>query len=125
MKKKVLIICFNRLHTDPRILRQISWLKNTYEITTLGYSPSGVEGVSHVDYAPPSGSRLSIKLKRSAQYFSRDFESFYWNDALKNLSAFCFLFCELKSIQLKTHLIFNVKYLYVSRWAELHLTILV
>ena len=37
-KKKILIICHNTLHNDPRILRQIDALKDYYEITAAGYS---------------------------------------------------------------------------------------
>lgn len=47
MHKKVLIICYNTLHNDPRILRQIRALKNEYEIITAGYSDSKT-GVAHV-----------------------------------------------------------------------------
>ncbi|HSK72880.1 MAG TPA: glycosyltransferase [Pyrinomonadaceae bacterium] len=85
MKKKILIICFTHLHRDPRILRQISWLRENYEITTLGFSPSNVEGVRHIPFEPERNSRLAVKLKRAAQYFTKDYESFYWNAAMKEL----------------------------------------
>jgi glycosyltransferase involved in cell wall biosynthesis len=37
-RKKILIICHNTLHNDPRILRQIDALKGEYDITAAGYS---------------------------------------------------------------------------------------
>jgi hypothetical protein len=87
MKKKVLIVCFNHLHRDPRILRQIAWLKDDYEITTLGYSSSNVENVKHIDYVPAHNRRLGVKIKRAAEFFGRNYEAFYWNDNLKILYA--------------------------------------
>lgn len=42
MKKKViLIIAYNTLHNDPRILRQIDSLKDEFNIITAGYSDPG------------------------------------------------------------------------------------
>lgn len=87
MKKKVLILCFNELHRDPRILRQIAWLKDEYEITTSGYSASNVETVEHIAYVPIYNRRFSVKVKRAAEYFGKNYEAFYWNDNLKNLYA--------------------------------------
>lgn len=40
MKKTVLIICDNELHRAPRVLKQISALKNQYKIITVGRSPA-------------------------------------------------------------------------------------
>lgn len=36
--KTVLIICYNKLHIDPRVLRQIQALKQNYKILTIGYT---------------------------------------------------------------------------------------
>lgn len=78
-KSSALIICFTHLHKDPRVLRQISWLKDKYEITTLGRSSSKIEGVSHVDYDEGPASPTLKKLRRVGAYFGGDYESFYWN----------------------------------------------
>ncbi len=43
MKKKILIICFSYLHKDPRVLRQVQWLRDKYEVSTVGFSPTGLE----------------------------------------------------------------------------------
>jgi glycosyltransferase involved in cell wall biosynthesis len=37
-KRTVLIVCYNTLHNDPRILRQIDALEKEYKIITAGYS---------------------------------------------------------------------------------------
>ncbi|MGV9769737.1 glycosyltransferase [Microbacterium sp. NPDC003461] len=44
-RPKVLILSFSRVATDPRVVRQISVLKDRYEIITCGYGevPHGVE----------------------------------------------------------------------------------
>jgi glycosyltransferase involved in cell wall biosynthesis len=47
IKKKILVICFNTLHNDPRVLRQINALKKDYEVITAGYSDS-LLGPKHV-----------------------------------------------------------------------------
>lgn len=86
MKKKTLIICFNYLNRDPRILRQISWLKDESDLTTLGYSASGAANVKHIEFAPQINKDLSVKFRRAAKYFSRDYESYYWNSEMKELS---------------------------------------
>jgi glycosyltransferase involved in cell wall biosynthesis len=78
-KPSTLIICFTHLHKDPRVLRQISWLKDKYEITTLGFSPSNVEGVSHVNYDQGPASPILKKLNRVITFFSGNYDLFYWN----------------------------------------------
>lgn len=78
-KPRVLIICFTNLHSDPRVLRQISWLKDKFEITTLGLAPSRVEGVAHVNYDEGPASPPLGKIARAVKYFAGDYESFYWN----------------------------------------------
>ena len=78
-KPATLIICLTELHKDPRALRQINWLKDDYQITTVGLSPSGVEGVNHLQYNSPPGASVLGKLKRAAQIFARDYERIYWN----------------------------------------------
>jgi glycosyltransferase involved in cell wall biosynthesis len=78
-KSSALIICFTHLHKDPRVLRQISWLKDKYEITTLGYSHSNAEGVNHVQYDQGQASPILKKLNRVVTFFSGNYDSFYWN----------------------------------------------
>jgi hypothetical protein len=41
-KRTILIICFNTLHNDPRILRQIKALKDEFNIIAAGYSDPGL-----------------------------------------------------------------------------------
>lgn len=77
-KPTALVICLTELHKDPRVLREIEWLKDDYEITTVGFTPSGIDGINHVPYsfAPPSSA--FGKIVRAVKYFSNDFETYYW-----------------------------------------------
>ncbi|HKX82823.1 MAG TPA: hypothetical protein VJL58_01270, partial [Pyrinomonadaceae bacterium] len=76
-KPAALILCFSYLHKDPRVLRQIAWLKDDYAITTLGRSPSQVEGVDHVYYQESSSSPLR-KLRHAVTFFSGNYDRSYW-----------------------------------------------
>jgi glycosyltransferase involved in cell wall biosynthesis len=78
-KPTVLIICFNYLHKDPRILRQIEWLKDGFQITTIGFSASNVEGVVHIPYAFPKPFSLFGKAKYAIGLFGGLYEDFYWS----------------------------------------------
>lgn len=78
-KLTVLIICFNQLHRDPRILREIEWLKDKFQITTVGFSPSNVAGVEHISYSYPKPSSVFGKIKRAAGFFTGFYEDFYWS----------------------------------------------
>ncbi len=46
--KKILIIAFTHLKKDPRVIRQIHFLKQDYQITCIGLSDPSVEGVSFI-----------------------------------------------------------------------------
>lgn len=48
MKKKVLIISYSNLHTDPRVRRHIGALRDVYEVTTAGYTPAKDLNENHI-----------------------------------------------------------------------------
>lgn len=76
---KALVICFSELHRDPRVLREIEWLRDEYEITTVGFTPCGVEGIRHIPYASVASASLTGKIKRAVKSFADDFETIYWS----------------------------------------------
>ncbi len=47
-RKKVLILSYSNLSSDPRVLRQIQWLEEKFDIYTAGLTPSGKE----IQFAP-------------------------------------------------------------------------
>lgn len=83
--KKVLIICYNRLESDPRVLRQIEALHPHYLIETLAYSPCNLhEIMNHQIYVLPKKNYFR-KFKRLVQYLFRRFDNYYWDDYRKYL----------------------------------------
>lgn len=67
-KKKVLIICFTDIKATRRAYRQILALKNEYEIHTIGYSSSDVEGVYFYE-AKPAFKKMSFVEKFYQAFF--------------------------------------------------------
>jgi glycosyltransferase involved in cell wall biosynthesis len=84
-KKKILILCYNNVASDPRVQRQITALINEYQVEVCA---TGDSGIAHIPYYPiykePSFS-LIRKLKRATYFFFRDYERFYWDDYKKYL----------------------------------------
>ena len=78
-KPRALIICFSELHRDPRVLREIEWLRDEYQITTVGLTPSGIADVDHVSYAAAPRSSIIGKLRKAAKYFDHNHESICWS----------------------------------------------
>lgn len=54
MNKKILIISVSNLKTDPRVYRQIDYLKRRYEMYTAGVESSELESVGFVSLSPKS-----------------------------------------------------------------------
>lgn len=75
---KILIISFSNLLTDPRVIRQIRFLSETYEITAAGFKGCAVESVEFipVDVRPRT---LWGKLTAAMLLKTRRYESYYWS----------------------------------------------
>lgn len=84
MDKNLLILSLSPLHKDPRVLRQINWLKDEYKITTVGLTPSKIEGLDHVNYTEAASPPLK-KLRRILKLLTKDYDSFYWRDEKKEI----------------------------------------
>ena len=75
--KKMLLISFSNLKSDPRVKRQIHYFKEFYEITTVGLADSEIENVTHIDvYSPFNKLNFVIPLPKILLGM---FESYYWN----------------------------------------------
>ncbi|MFM7681679.1 MAG: hypothetical protein ACKO7P_02925, partial [Bacteroidota bacterium] len=76
-KRKLLIISFSNLKSDPRVKRQINYFKEFYDITTVGLADSEIENVTHIDvFSPFNKLNFIIPLPKLLLGM---FESYYWN----------------------------------------------
>src|SRR5258706_431924 len=84
-KKKVLILSYSNLVSDPRVQRQIAALMPDFKIEVCATGESGIKGIPfyQIYEAPPFS--LTRKLKRIFWLFTGQFESFYWDDYKKEI----------------------------------------
>ena|SRR5688572_6156537 len=86
-KKKVLILCYNYLVSDPRVQRQIEALLPDFDIEVCAMGDTGIKSIPfHLIYKQPSFS-LTRKLKRLLWFTFRMYDKFYWDDYKKKLVA--------------------------------------
>jgi glycosyltransferase involved in cell wall biosynthesis len=77
MKNKILVISFSNLHSDPRVTRQIRFLKDDYDVGTLGLSASGISDVRHFPIQTRPSTILE-KIKKAVLLKLNMFETYYW-----------------------------------------------
>ena len=80
-KKKILIISFSRLNSDPRVYRQIANLSQDYNVTAAGLTNPDLKEVEFVQISERSKSpakdmkrALLLKLKKYDEYYRETFE---------------------------------------------------
>lgn len=76
--KRILIIALSDLENDPRVYRQINYLRNQYHVSTIGWEPAQIEGVPFFELKPPSRSNV-VRLKRALEYKLGRYEKLYWS----------------------------------------------
>lgn len=78
-RKTVLILSFSSLNSDPRILRQVSALKDDYNIETCAFAPINDDSIPFYQiYTEPKFS-LVRKIKRLLQFLLRFYDKYYWD----------------------------------------------
>lgn len=98
MKKKILVISYSNLASDPRVLRQIKVLQNEFYIIEGGRQPSGngnpfvlLKEIQsfHVEYPYFLKKVLSFFFKVYREYLLlrllKNYEKYYWDFQKKNL----------------------------------------
>ncbi|HET6244011.1 MAG: hypothetical protein H0V01_02330 [Bacteroidetes bacterium] len=77
--RKILILSYSNLNSDPRVIRQISALKSDNEISIAGYSSVQEKNVQFfpIYSAPPFS--LKRKMKRFVQFLFRRYDLYYWD----------------------------------------------
>ena len=76
-KINILIICFTDLARDPRVYRQILFLKDVYHVTVAGLGDPGINGADfiHIDSALQ---KFVPRQIRKFRQIIRQFEKAYW-----------------------------------------------
>lgn len=87
-RKKILILSFSNLHSDPRILRQYQALKDTYELSTCAYTPFKDTGISFHPIYQALPFSISRKIKRLFQFLTQQHDAVYWDDNKKRVAEF-------------------------------------
>lgn len=88
MPKKGLIISFSKIERDPRVLREIGFLQDNYELTIAGYGPYSSPKIEFIDLTLLSLhkkhplSHFLYRLGRAKQYFINGYEKYYWSHPL-------------------------------------------
>ena len=80
-----LVISFSDLASDPRVDRQIRFLRSRYKVVAAGLGPSRYSDVEFIDITTPPQT-LRRRLLWAARLALRRYEAAYWKDAT-NLTA--------------------------------------
>lgn len=83
-KKKVLILCYSNLASDPRVQRQIAALQD-FDIEACAKGDTGISSIPFYQIYETPGFSLTRKLKRLLQFFFRRYKSYYWDDYKKTI----------------------------------------
>lgn len=75
--RRLLIISFSTIETDPRVRRQLALLKDEFELVTAGYGRLQMDGVSMVTL-PEDGRSFAHKTAKAIQLLFGAFVSHYW-----------------------------------------------
>lgn len=76
--KKLLIISFSDVQSDPRVQRQIRLLRQYYRVTAIGFGSCPADGIVWHSIRLPLRSLVS-RLKNISLLITRQFERAYWN----------------------------------------------
>jgi hypothetical protein len=77
-KKTILLLSFSFLDRDPRVQRQISFLKKEYHVIAAGFTDPAIEDTDYVFLSTPDRSLVSQALQ-AIRLKTKQFESYYWS----------------------------------------------
>lgn len=75
--KRILILSFSTIASDPRVMRQVRLLEDSYELTVAGYGASPITKGRFVQVVKPS-TPLTRKLLWGTRLLTRAFDAYYW-----------------------------------------------
>jgi len=76
--KQILIICYGPLHRDPRVLRQITALKDSYNLTVAGFTNPNIGNVKFFQLTQYFRSTIKKAIK-ILNLIIGNYESIYWH----------------------------------------------
>jgi hypothetical protein len=76
--KRVFILSFSAIRSDPRVMRQVRLLERKYRVTVSGFGPGPDADIEFIEIAKPRVSFLQ-KAIWAFKLFSGLFDSYYWN----------------------------------------------
>jgi len=74
--KRILVLCYSQLHRDPRVRRQLHFLRERYALTAAGLSDPAIEGVEYVQLLYPRPRWWGALA--AARLALHRYEAFYW-----------------------------------------------
>lgn len=89
MLKRVLILSFSPIKTDPRVMRQIRALEGGFDLSVAGFGPAPVGHLSFHDIGAVVPASLPTKAARAAALLTGLYERYYWQSPFvrKTLAA--------------------------------------
>lgn len=88
--RNILIISFSPIGRDPRVMRQIRLLENSYDVTVMGYGKQPAADIQYIKLTKTNKSLLR-RVLFAAKLSLKRYESYYWNtppvkEALRKVS---------------------------------------
>ena len=80
-KKRVLILAYSHLNSDPRIKNQIVALQNDYEVVCAGNSPLDSSILKYYPIRYTLKFSISRKLSRLFLFLFKRYDSYYWHES--------------------------------------------
>lgn len=85
MERKVLVISFSDLNRDPRVYRQLSFLKNKkYNITSVGFVNSEIDDIAFIQVHADRRKSIKSRVNDAISLKTRRFEQYYWSSSKVN-----------------------------------------
>jgi glycosyltransferase involved in cell wall biosynthesis len=76
--KRIFILSFSLIRSDPRVMRQVRLLERNYRVTVCGFGPRPDADIEFIELESPRASLLQ-KATWAIKLLSRLFDSYYWN----------------------------------------------
>ena len=78
---KILVLSLTDLGRDPRVYRQLQFLKQTYRVTAAGLGDPGIDGVDYVPLVSRQ-EHLLTRVWEKTLLRSRRYQAYYWRSPL-------------------------------------------